>query len=149
MQISDEILSLSGLHNDVVDVGIDVAPHLGPQAGPHGSLESCTGVLQSEGHAGETKASFRCEESCFFLILLGHLNLVVPRESVQKAEEVTPCGGVHYLVDPRVRIWILGVGLVEVHEVDAASLPAIVLGHNDRIGEPVSMDDLADDSRLK
>ena len=60
--------------------------------------------------------------------------------------EVTPGGGVHYLVDSRERIGVLGTRLVEVREVDAESSPAVVLGHHDGVGDPVGVYDFADDS---
>ena len=130
-------------------MSVRVPPHLAPQGDAHQPLEGRVCIFQTEGHADVAEYATGSHERRILYVLLGHLNLVVTRECVQKAEEVTPCGGVHYLVDSQERVRILKAGLVEVCEVNAASLPPGVLGYDDGVGEPAGVDDLVDDSCLE
>jgi len=46
------------------------------------------------------------------------------------------CSCIHHLVNPWQRKVVFGVGQVEISEVDADSPLAILLLHQDRVGEP-------------
>ena len=48
LEVLDERVLLAGLDHDVIDVGLCIPPHLGPQGNPHEALESGTGILQAE-----------------------------------------------------------------------------------------------------
>jgi hypothetical protein len=60
-----------------------------------------------------------CDECYLLFVLLRHLDLVVPREDVHKAKEITTSGSVKNLVNPRERVWIFWTSLVEAGEVYA------------------------------
>jgi hypothetical protein len=72
---------------------------------------------------------------------------VVPGVAVEEAEQVTARRGVNDLVNPRLPEGVLGAGLVEVGVVDAhPPLVRVLLANEDRVGEPLRMEDFSDEA---
>ena len=51
VEIHDEGAHFANLDDDVIDVGIGISSHLGPQGDTHQPLEGSPRALQAEGHA--------------------------------------------------------------------------------------------------
>ena len=88
LEVIDERALFASLDDDVVNVSVIVPPHLASQGDAHQPLESSARYLQAERHADVAEYAARGHELRLLLVVLGHLDLVVPRESVQKAQEV-------------------------------------------------------------
>jgi hypothetical protein len=72
---------------------------------------------------------------------------VVPVVAVEEAEQVAARRGVDDLVYPRQPKGILGAVLVEVGVVDAhPPLVRVLLADEDRVGEPLRMEDFSDEA---
>jgi hypothetical protein len=76
-------------------------------------------------------------------------NLVVPGVAVEEAEQGAARRGVDDLIYPRLPEGVLGAVLVEVGVVNAHPLlVGVLLADEDRVGEPLRMEDFSDeDSR--
>jgi hypothetical protein len=55
-------MTLAGLDDDVIDISFHISAHLSPQGLTHEPLESCSCVLQAEGHADVAVHLTRCDE---------------------------------------------------------------------------------------
>jgi hypothetical protein len=82
-QVVNEGVARVGLDNNIVNVCFRIAPR-----------------LVSKRHACKTIASIRGYKCRFFLIFDLYLDLVVPREGVEEAQQVATYHRVHNLVDP-------------------------------------------------
>ena len=112
----------------------------------HQPLKGRACVVQPEWHAGIAVYPTRCQEGRFLHVFYRHLDLVIAREGIQEAQQVTLGGGVGDLVDARERERILWAGMVEVGEVDThAFLSSFFCQHN-RVGQPFRIADLANDA---
>lgn len=72
---------------------------------------------------------------------------MVTRVHVQKAERLIADGRVDHLVNSGKGEWILWIGLVEVHVIDAHSPLPILLLDQIGIGQPIRVLDLLDEAR--
>ena len=120
------------------------------QADPHGPLESCRGILQSEGHAlqseghaGEAEAPFGREGRRLLLIFLGQPDLVVPGKGIQETEEIASCRGIYNLVDPWKWERILWASAIEICEIHAQPFVLVLLRDGNRIGDPSRMENFS------
>jgi hypothetical protein len=72
---------------------------------------------------------------------------VVPGVAVEEAEHVVARRGVDDLVYPRQPEGVFGAVLVEVGVVDTRPpLVRVLLADEDRVGEPLRMEDLSDEA---
>ena len=124
LEVRDEGFLLTGLDNDVVDVRLYVFAHLVSESDVHQPLESGAGIPQAHGHAHIAEHTTRGDERYLLLVLLSHLDLVVPREGIQEAKEVAACRGVHDLIDPWQWVRVLGASFIEVGEFHAEAQPS-------------------------
>jgi hypothetical protein len=101
LQVFNEGMTLTGLDDDVIYVSFRIPSHLSHQGLTHEPLEGRSCVLQAEGHTDVAIHPARCDEGCFFFVLLCHLDLMIAGEGIQEAKEVTAGGGVNDLIYPR------------------------------------------------
>jgi hypothetical protein len=141
--IDERILTLT-LHDNVVDVGLNVAPDLRVEALPDGPLKGISRVLEPKGHTSVAVATYWRDEHYLIFILHRHLNLVVARERVEEAQQVTACRGVQDLVDARQRKRILWAALVEICEVDARPHSPVRLWNYNGVRLPHGVHHLSD-----
>jgi hypothetical protein len=73
---------VGALDDEVVDVGLDVPANLRLKHYPSHSSESRAGIFQTLCHSNEVEGSKGCDETGFFLILLRHPTLMLPREAI-------------------------------------------------------------------
>jgi hypothetical protein len=118
-KVVDECLLTLTLHDNVVDVFLDVAPDLDVEAFPHSSLKGRSYILEPEGYTSIAEAPYRHNKCLLLLILNCYLDLEVTRERIKKAQKVTSCHGVHDLINAWQWKRILRAGLVEIREIDA------------------------------
>ena len=83
------------------------------------ALIDCAGILEPEGHSVEAIRVIWRYKSCFSLVRLYLLYLMVSRVCVEKTQRVVSSCGIDDLIDAREGKGILGASLVEVFEVDA------------------------------
>jgi hypothetical protein len=100
-KVIDEHLLDPTLHDNVIDVHLDIVPDLGAKTLPHGSLEGDSCILEPKGHASVAIAPYWRDEHRLLFILYCHLNLDVTRECVEEAQQVAACRGIHDLIDAR------------------------------------------------
>jgi hypothetical protein len=73
-------------------------------------------------------------------------DLVVPGVAVEEAKQVAAHCGVDDLVNPRQPEGVLGAVFVEVGVVDAhPPLVRVLLADEDRVGEPLRMEEFSDE----
>jgi hypothetical protein len=117
------------------------------EAGLDSSLVGSAGVLQPEGHGGVAVRAKRGDERSLLLIFFLDRDLVVPGVAVEEAEQVTARRGVDDLINPRQPEGVLGAVFVEVGVVDAhPPLVRVLLANEDRVGEPLRMEDFSDEA---
>jgi hypothetical protein len=119
MKVVDESLLAPTLHDNVVDVRLNVTPDLPATAFLHSPLKGSACILETKGHASIIEAPYRRDKHRILFILDRHLDLVITREGVEEGQQVTPYRGVHDLIDVRQRERILRSGFVEIRDVDA------------------------------
>jgi hypothetical protein len=108
------------------------------------SLVSSVGVLQLERHGRVAVRAKQGDERGLLLVFFLDSDLVVPGVAIEEAEQVAGCRGVDDLVYPRQPEGVLGAVLVEVGVVDAdPPLVRVLLADEDRVGEPLRMEDFS------
>ena len=80
----------------------------------HQLLKGCARVAKAEGHAGVAVHPTWCQEGRLLHIFHRHLDLTIPWERIQEAQQVTLSGGVDNLVDAREWERILGQALLRL-----------------------------------
>ena len=88
-------------------------------------------------------------ESSLVFVWWGHLDVVVPGVGVHEVEKFVPRCCFHQLIDPWEGEAILWACFIKVSEVDADPLFAILLLHEDGIGEQVGIVGLSDEVGLQ
>jgi hypothetical protein len=86
-KVVDKRLLAPTLHNNVIDVGFNVAADLGAKAFPHHSVESGSYIFEPKGHASVAEVAYRRDEHHLLLVFDSHFDLVVARESVEEAKQ--------------------------------------------------------------
>jgi len=76
------------------------------------------------------------------------LDLVVPGVSLHETEKLRARHCLYHLIHPWEGETILWASFIEVSEVDADPPPAVLLLHEDEIGEPVGVECLSDEADL-
>jgi hypothetical protein len=72
---------------------------------------------------------------------------VVPGVAVEEAEQVTARRGIDDLINPRQPEGVLGAVLIKVGVVDAhPPVVRVLLVDEDRVGEPLRMEDFSDEA---
>jgi hypothetical protein len=146
-KIVDEGAAVSGLDDRIMHVGFDVLVELPLEAGLDSSLVCGAGVLQTERHGRVAIRAKRGDERGLLLVFFLDRDLVVPGVAVEEAEQVAARRGVDDLVDPRQPEGVLGAVLVEVGVVNAhPPLVRVLLADEDRVGEPLRMEDFFDEA---
>jgi hypothetical protein len=116
------------------------------EAGLDSSLVGGAGVLQPEGHGLVAVRAKRGDECGLLLVFFLDRDLVVPGVAVEE-EQVAARRGVDDLIDPRQPEVVLGAVLVDVGVVDAhPPLVRVLLVDEDRVGEPLRMEDFSDEA---
>jgi hypothetical protein len=100
-KVVDKNLLAPTLHNNVVDVGFNVAADLGAKAFPHHSVESGSCIFEPKGHASVAEVAYQRDEHRLLLVFDRHFDLVVAGEIVEEAKQVTASHGIHDLINAR------------------------------------------------
>ncbi|PKI59727.1 hypothetical protein CRG98_019903 [Punica granatum] len=130
------IFSFLGLGNHVVDVDLYFFMHHVMKECDHCPLIGCPGVFETERHDLIVECAPHCNERCFDLILLSHLNLIVSRKVVHEGELRVTCCAVHQDISMEQREIVLITGPIKVSIVDADSEFAVLLFHWHDISYP-------------
>jgi hypothetical protein len=110
-------------------------------------LVRSTSVLQPERHCSVAVGFEQGDERGLLPIFFLDSDLVVLGVAVEEAEQVAACRGVDDLIDPRQPKGVLGVVFVEVGVVEARPpLVRVLLADEDRVGEPLRMEDFSDEA---
>ncbi|PKI41847.1 hypothetical protein CRG98_037752 [Punica granatum] len=99
LQIDEVIFSLFRLGDHVVNVDLNLLVHHVVKERDHSPLIGCPNVFEIEGYDLITKGALHCDESCLGLVLFGHPDLIIPRETVHERELRVACGFVDQDVD--------------------------------------------------
>jgi hypothetical protein len=143
----DERVGVSGLDDHVVHVSLDVLVELSLETGLDSSLVGSVGVLQPEGHGHVAVCTKQGDERGLLLVFFLDRDLVVPRVAVEEVEQVAARRGVDDLINPQQPKGVLGAVLVEVGVVDAhPPLVRVLLADEDRLAEPLRMEDFSDEA---
>ena len=114
------------------------------------ALEGHAGIPEAERHPDVAVAALGGDEGRFLLVLDRHQDLVVPGEGMQETQRLAAGRGIHDLVDARQRERVLGVGLVQVYEVDAESqLGGHRFRYHHRVKYPSGMGHHLDDTSFQ
>lgn len=105
----------------------------------HQALESCSGIPLAGRHAKIAVCPLWGGKASFYLIILGHVDLVIARVGVHEALKFTSGRGVDQLVDARKGIVVLWAFFVEVGEVHAHAPFPIGLLNQFFVSEPVGV----------
>jgi hypothetical protein len=130
------VLFAFACNDNVVDVSENVAADLVFEDLLCEARKGGASVLESLGHSYEAVRTEGCNEACACLVLLFHVNLVVPREAIKEGHNFAACCAVDNFVDSWQGKIVLGTSLIEACEVDAHALLATLLLHHDHVGEP-------------
>jgi hypothetical protein len=104
-------------------------------------------VLQPEQHHCVVVGAERGDERCLLLVFFLDGDLVVSRVAVEETEQVIARHGVDDLINPRQSKGVLGPVFVEIGVVDAhPPLVRVLLADEDRVGEPLRMEDFSDEA---
>jgi hypothetical protein len=146
-KISDEYVRVSGLNDNVLHVGFDVLVELLLEAGLDSSLVGSANVLQPERHCHVAVGVEQGDERGLLLVLFLDGDLVVGGVVVEEAEQVITHCGVDDFIDPWQPKGVLGAVLAEVGVVDThPPLVGVLLADEDRVGEPLRMEDFRDEA---
>jgi hypothetical protein len=111
------------------------------------SLIGGTDVLQLERHRRVAVGAERGDERGLLLVFFLDGDLVVPGVAVEEAEQVATCRGVDDLINLRKPKRVFGAVLIEVGVVDAhPPLVRVLLADEDRVGEPLGMENFMDEA---
>jgi hypothetical protein len=111
------------------------------------SLIGSTGILQPERHGRVAVGAERGDERGLLLVLFLDSDLVVPGVAVEEVEQIAACRGVDDLIYLRQSEGVLGAVFAEVGVVDAhPPLVCVLLADEDRVGEPLRMEDFSDEA---
>ena len=77
-EIRNELITAFCLEDDIIDIGLGVAPDLSLEASLNGLLVGCAGILEAKRHGVVAVGPERCELGCLLLIRLLEGYLVVP-----------------------------------------------------------------------
>jgi hypothetical protein len=117
------------------------------ETGLDSSLVGGAGILQPERHGRVALGAKQGDEHGLLQVFFLDSNLVVPGVAVEETEQVAARRGVDNLIYPRQPKGVLGVVLVEVGVVDAhPPLVRVLLADEDRVAEPLRMEDFSDEA---
>lgn len=95
------------LDNHVINVHLNIPLNLVLEPLVDYPFVHCSHVLQTEGHDFIVVNSSVRDEGGMFLVLGGHLDLVVTQEYIHEHKEFVPQGHIDQLINPREGVAIL------------------------------------------
>jgi hypothetical protein len=141
------MFGVSGLHNHVIHVSLDVLVELFLETLLDSSLVGSAGVLQPERHCRVAVGAKRGDECSLLLVFLLDSVLVVPGVTVEEAEQVASRREVVDLINPWQPEGVFGAVLVEVGVVNAhRPLVRVLLADEDGVGKLLRMEDFSDEA---
>jgi hypothetical protein len=90
LEVGHQLIGLSRLDHDVIDVCLNGPPDVVAETLDHAVLVSCPIIFESERHRIIAIRSKQGDEQSRELVLLLHRDLVVPRVRIQKVEGFAP-----------------------------------------------------------
>ena len=107
----------------------------------HGSLKSCAGIFEAEGHDTVCKRTPGGYECGFVLIGWVNLNLVIARESIHEGKSLVASTVIDNLIDKRRWEIVFWTSVVEIAKVCAKANGALFFVDGYRVGNPRSVSD--------
>ena len=115
------IVFLYAFYQYVIYINLHIPPNLVHKHLVHQSLVRCPSVFESEWHYLVAKESLAFNEGSFFLIGFLHSGLVITRKSIHESQKFVSHGRFYQAIYSWEWVTVLGVGSVEIREINAHS----------------------------